>query len=287
MKRSVSLLLWPFPERWVLLLQLLFLPFVFFCKLIVTATCSVLPPPQSDLFQDDLYPDTAGPDPALEAEEWFEGQDGEPIFISLKDGYVPGKNRELKVIKNILDCKVTKNAENSRPAVRTASTPSNVSIRSSQEANLVLLPRFFKAIKKKINSSKKIIQLVLFENKYEWTVAAGLKFANCLHVFPAEIWREAGWGFERNQVPQGPGQQSGEADHQTRRSNIQNRHLGTLSQSSTFQESSNLAGERAGPVTANLSDSVSSEACLATILSNIPDEPFLSQPCTLMITQVE
>uniref|UniRef100_A0A3B4UDA6 Coronin n=1 Tax=Seriola dumerili TaxID=41447 RepID=A0A3B4UDA6_SERDU len=73
-------------------------------------------PRKSDLFQDDLYPDTAGPDPALEAEEWFEGKNGDPILISLKNGYVPGKNREFKVVKkNILDNKVTKNTENSSP----------------------------------------------------------------------------------------------------------------------------------------------------------------------------
>lgn len=93
--------------------------------------CKLLCPlPQSDLFQDDLYPDTAGPDPALEAEEWFDGQDGEPIYISLKNGYVPGKNRELKVVKkNILDSKVTKIADTPSPAVKAASsTPSIVSI---------------------------------------------------------------------------------------------------------------------------------------------------------------
>lgn len=67
---------------------------------------------QSDLFQDDLYPDTAGPDPALEAEEWFEGKNGEPILISLKHGYVPGKNRDLKVVKkNLLDNKAPKKVE--------------------------------------------------------------------------------------------------------------------------------------------------------------------------------
>lgn len=59
---------------------------------------------QSDLFQDDLYPDTAGPEPALEADEWLSGKDVEPILISLRDGYIPAKNRELKVTKkNILD----------------------------------------------------------------------------------------------------------------------------------------------------------------------------------------
>ncbi|KAK2912036.1 hypothetical protein Q8A67_004169 [Cirrhinus molitorella] len=69
-------------------------------------------PRKSDLFQDDLYPDTAGPDPVLEAEEWFEGKNGEPILISLKHGYVPGKNRDLKVVKkNVLDNKAPKKVE--------------------------------------------------------------------------------------------------------------------------------------------------------------------------------
>lgn len=85
---------------------------------------------QSDLFQDDLYPDTAGPDPSLEAEEWFEGKNGDPILVSLKNGYVPIKNREFRVVKkNILDGKVNKNSENSCPANKSASpTPSIVSI---------------------------------------------------------------------------------------------------------------------------------------------------------------
>ncbi|KAL8198986.1 UNVERIFIED_CONTAM: Coronin-6 [Gekko kuhli] len=61
-------------------------------------------PRKSDLFQDDLYPDTPGPEPALEADEWLSGKDAEPLLISLRDGYVPVKNRELKVTKkNILD----------------------------------------------------------------------------------------------------------------------------------------------------------------------------------------
>uniref|UniRef100_A0A2I3GEV1 Coronin n=1 Tax=Nomascus leucogenys TaxID=61853 RepID=A0A2I3GEV1_NOMLE len=60
--------------------------------------------PHSYLFQDDLYPDTPGPEPALEADEWLSGQDAEPVLISLRDGYVPPKHRELRVTKrNILD----------------------------------------------------------------------------------------------------------------------------------------------------------------------------------------
>lgn len=71
-----------------------------------------------------MYPDTSGPDHALEAEEWFDGKNGDPILISLKNGYVPGKNREFKVVKkNILD---SKNTENSGPANKSASQTQSV-----------------------------------------------------------------------------------------------------------------------------------------------------------------
>ncbi|XP_078404135.1 coronin-6-like isoform X3 [Cetorhinus maximus] len=63
-------------------------------------------PRKSDLFQDDLYPDTQGPEAALDPEEWMSGKNADPILISLKDGYIPPKNRELKFAKkNILDNK--------------------------------------------------------------------------------------------------------------------------------------------------------------------------------------
>ncbi|KAG7265717.1 hypothetical protein CRUP_024653 [Coryphaenoides rupestris] len=69
-----------------------------------------MPKRGSDLFQDDLYPDTAGPEPAMEPEEWMEGRDDDPILVSMRQGYTPPKSRELKVAKkNILD---------SRPSTR-------------------------------------------------------------------------------------------------------------------------------------------------------------------------
>ncbi|XP_035514831.1 coronin-1C-A isoform X2 [Morone saxatilis] len=114
-------------------------------------------PRKSDLFQDDLYPDTAGPDPALEAEDWFDGKNGDPIAISLKNGYVPGKNREFKVVKkNILDSKLTKNSENSSPANKSASpTPS---IKS--EAKLEEILKEIKSLKDLVSSQeKRIIKL--------------------------------------------------------------------------------------------------------------------------------
>lgn len=65
---------------------------------------------QSDLFQDDLYPDTAGAEPAMEPDEWLDGRDEDPILMSMRDGYVPPKSRELKVVK--------KNMLESRPTTR-------------------------------------------------------------------------------------------------------------------------------------------------------------------------
>ena len=61
---------------------------------------------QSELFQEDLYPDTAGDQPAISAEDWFAGKDAEPILISLRDGYVPSTQKsDLKVSRrsNVLD----------------------------------------------------------------------------------------------------------------------------------------------------------------------------------------
>ncbi|XP_016392420.1 coronin-1C-like [Sinocyclocheilus rhinocerous] len=111
-------------------------------------------PRKSDLFQDDLYPDTAGPDAPLEAEEWFEGKNGEPVLISLKHGYIPGKNRDLKVVKkNILDNKMSKNTENTAPAVKTAtSTPS---IKS--EAKLEEVLKEIKSLVSSLSSQEKRI----------------------------------------------------------------------------------------------------------------------------------
>ncbi|KAF3695807.1 Coronin-1C Coronin-3 [Channa argus] len=111
-------------------------------------------PRKSDLFQDDLYPDTAGPDPALEAEDWFEGKNGDPILISLKNGYVPGKNREFKVVKkNVLEHNVPKKTENSSPANKSASpTPS---IKS--EAKLEEILKEIKSLKDLVSSQEKRI----------------------------------------------------------------------------------------------------------------------------------
>lgn len=94
-------------------------------------------PPQSDLFQDDLYPDTPGPEPALEADEWLSGQDAEPVLISLRDGYVPPKHRELRVTKpNILDVRPPSGPRRSQSA-----SDSPLSVRSRPAPPSLRVPR--------------------------------------------------------------------------------------------------------------------------------------------------
>ncbi|XP_053341823.1 coronin-1C-A isoform X3 [Clarias gariepinus] len=101
-------------------------------------------PRKSDLFQDDLYPDTAGPDWALEAEEWFEGKNGDPILISLKHGYVPGKNRDIKVVKkNVLESKSSKKVEE----MSALQKPASPQLTRKNEVKLEELLREVKSLK--------------------------------------------------------------------------------------------------------------------------------------------
>lgn len=44
----------------------------------------------------------------MEPEEWLEGRDEDPLLVSMREGYVPPKSRELKVAKkNVLDSRPT------------------------------------------------------------------------------------------------------------------------------------------------------------------------------------
>ncbi|ESO01082.1 hypothetical protein HELRODRAFT_112879 [Helobdella robusta] len=56
-----------------------------FYKLHSKGLCEVIPmtvPRKSELFQDDLYPNTAGDIPALTAEEWISGKNAPPVLVS-------------------------------------------------------------------------------------------------------------------------------------------------------------------------------------------------------------
>lgn len=55
---------------------------------------SVIVPRTSKGFQEDLYPNTPGIDPALSAKDWFTGKDGMPILVSIRT------DRRLSAVKN-------------------------------------------------------------------------------------------------------------------------------------------------------------------------------------------
>ncbi|XP_055689306.1 coronin-6 isoform X1 [Lutzomyia longipalpis] len=79
-----------------------------YCQII-----SMTVPRMSELFQEDLYPDTISDEAAITAEEWSAGKDADPTLVSLKDrnlfvqgGYIsPGQAKQLTVTKksNVLD----------------------------------------------------------------------------------------------------------------------------------------------------------------------------------------
>jgi hypothetical protein len=41
---------------------------------------------QSDTFQEDLFPDTAAPTPAVSAQDWINGRNCNPVLMSLNTG---------------------------------------------------------------------------------------------------------------------------------------------------------------------------------------------------------
>ncbi|XP_035793520.1 coronin-6-like isoform X2 [Anopheles albimanus] len=80
-----------------------------FYRLNNSGLCQVISmtvPRKSELFQEDLYPDTLADEASLSAEEWASGMDADPQLISLKGGYVSqAQSTTLTVTKksNVLD----------------------------------------------------------------------------------------------------------------------------------------------------------------------------------------
>jgi len=52
----------------------------------VVEPISMIVPRKSDTFQEDIYPETAAPTPALTAEEWISGVSASPVLLSMKTG---------------------------------------------------------------------------------------------------------------------------------------------------------------------------------------------------------
>lgn len=88
--------------------------------------------PQSDLFQGDLYPDTAGLEPALLADEWIAGQDAPPLLVSLSGGYSapPSKHRDTLRGKPKL---VSQDSGSGAPSAANAAAPSATSTKETED----------------------------------------------------------------------------------------------------------------------------------------------------------
>eukprot|EP00794_Sanderia_malayensis_P014260 gene14260-15747_t len=75
-------------------------------------------PRKSDLFQDDIFPDTPGNEPALSAEQWASGQSAEPIFMSMKAGF---KEKDKPKIKGL----ASKGLKGLKPKSQASSVPAS------------------------------------------------------------------------------------------------------------------------------------------------------------------
>lgn len=115
-----------------------------FYKLHTKGLCEVIPlkvPRKSELFQDDLYPDTPGDIPALSADDWIEGQNAGPILVSLAEGHSSNKGGAAKAAKkpNILQRAIKKPAGSAAKTTTTttaAATPAK-SANSHQDTKQV------------------------------------------------------------------------------------------------------------------------------------------------------
>ena len=56
---------------------------------------------QSELFQEDLFPDCKGDEPSLTASEWLDGKDADPKLMSLRPEAGGGKKATQKAKKGL------------------------------------------------------------------------------------------------------------------------------------------------------------------------------------------
>ncbi|KAK3786095.1 hypothetical protein RRG08_045481 [Elysia crispata] len=87
-----------------------------FYKLHNQGLCEIIPftvPRKSELFQDDLYPDTASDTPAISASDFFEGKNAPPVLVSLKGESAGTKKEQVKMVRksNVLDKMPSKPAQ--------------------------------------------------------------------------------------------------------------------------------------------------------------------------------
>jgi hypothetical protein len=101
-------------------------------------------PRKSELFQEDLYPDTAAQEAAISAEEWFAGRDADPVLMSLRDVFnaiqaskdpKSGGSVLRQASRRLADKPGQRGGENEGGAPSSSSTPSASMSRLSANMN--------------------------------------------------------------------------------------------------------------------------------------------------------
>lgn len=100
-----------------------------FYKLHNSGLCEVITmtvPRKSELFQEDLYPDTAAQEAAISAEEWFSGRDADPVLMPLREVFQASQpNKDNKTGASVLRQASRRLADQNKPIGQRDSTLSN------------------------------------------------------------------------------------------------------------------------------------------------------------------
>jgi coronin-1B/1C/6 len=142
-----------------------------FCQVV-----SMTVPRKSELFQEDLYPDTPSDIPAATAEEWFEGKDAVPNLVSMKEGYqVSTKKKELKVSKKVNTLEKTTGGSHGSPSFVDEITEDQKTVSASQPTATL---KMFEDMQDEIRKLKAMIvkhdrRIHLLESKLTCDITSG------------------------------------------------------------------------------------------------------------------
>lgn len=140
-----------------------------FYKLHNTGLCESIPftvPRKSELFQDDLYPDTASDQPAISADEFFAGKNAPPVLVTLRGDGDISKKEQIKTVRksNILDKMPNKPATQSQQQHQPQQTSNNANTAASPSlppaSKVDNSSPEFKALQAKVKELEGILQVV-------------------------------------------------------------------------------------------------------------------------------
>jgi len=133
-----------------------------FFRLNNSGLCQVISmtvPRKSELFQEDLYPDTPGDMPALSAEEWFGGKDENPILVSMRGGPQSTHKQDLKVQKkhNVLSKMPPRSPSGSQTAISDATDNSGTPQAQSTPPAPAVPPKIVEELMDEIRRLKSLL----------------------------------------------------------------------------------------------------------------------------------